>query len=99
MQQLQLPGELKTWCLKNMSEATDSQHRLEFIRIQHTIATTITKDVLRKEGLFYYGNSPPLNADVEKRSEDQGDYRPFNTLNGFEPFPPKPKPKASKKKQ
>ena len=33
MQQLQLPGQLKTWCLKNMSTATDSQHRLEFIRI------------------------------------------------------------------
>ena len=98
MQQLQLPGQLRTWCLKNMTDATDSQHRLQFVRIQHTIATTIYNDVLRKEGLFYYG-SPPANADVERRSEDQGDYRPFNTLNGTDPFPPLPKKKASKKKQ
>ena len=96
MQQLEWPRHLRDLLLKNMTEATDSEHRQQFVRIQHSIATTIKQDVLRKEGLFWNGTPPPPNADVQKRCEDQGDYRPF-TLNGVIPFPPKPK--VSKKKQ
>ena len=89
-QQLQLPSSLRDRCLRNMTEATDEQHREEFCRIQNSIATTIVRDVLPKEGLFYSGNVLPRNAEVEKRSEDQGDYRLFDTLDGHMPFPPRP---------
>ena len=91
MQQLEWLGQLRDLVLKNMMEATDSEHRQHFVRIQHSSATTIKQDVLRKKGLFFNGTPPPPNADVEKRCEDQGDYRPFNTLEGDLPFLPKPK--------
>ena len=97
-QQLQLSSSLHDRCMRNMTEATDEQHREKFCRIQNTIATTIVRDVLPKEGLFYNGNVHLPNAEVEKRSEDQGDYRPFNTLDGHKPFPPKPQPRPCRSK-
>ena len=87
-QQDELPESLRSWCLKNMTEATDATHREEFGRIQSTIARIINQDVIRAEGLFYDGDQHPSHVDIERRSEDQGDYRPF-TLDGNIPFPSK----------
>jgi hypothetical protein len=41
--------------------------------------------------VFYYGPIPPTNTEIEAHLEMQGNDRPFNTLQGIRPFPPKPK--------
>ena len=69
--------------------ASDADVRREFYRIQQKLAQLICKDVLRSEGLFYYGPSVPSNQDVEERLRQQGDNREFMTYQGFLPFPPK----------
>ena len=68
--------------------ASDADIRREFYRIQQKLAQLICKDVLRSEGLFYYG-LVPSNRAVEKILRKQEDHREFRTLEGFRQFPPK----------
>ena len=95
-QKLQFPSARDKWC-KLMSEATDSEIRQEFGRIQQTIARIIWKDVLDRDGVFFAGRAPPPNDEILDRVVMQGDHRPFNSLDGCRPFPPLPKEKPSKK--
>jgi hypothetical protein len=88
--QLLLPSSLQEW-RKDFANAPDADVHLEIYRIQQKIAQIIHRDVCCREGVFYYGPIPPTNTEIEARLEMQGDGRPFNTLQGIRPFPPKPK--------
>ena len=73
-----------------MTNSTNPEDvRDEFHLIHQKIAMIIQKDVCSKEGLFYYGDVPPSNEEIATRLDVQGDERPFNTLKGVLPFPPK----------
>ena len=83
--------------IQRMSEYTDQELMHEFGRIQRMITRIIHRDISSTDGLFYHGLPIPPNREIESRLEAQGEDRPFNSLEGFRPFPPKPKPKPSKK--
>ena len=51
--------------------------------------TIIRKDVCTRGGLFFYGHTRPSNEEIETRIMMMRDERPFNTLEGIRPFPPK----------
>jgi hypothetical protein len=87
-----LLSSLQEW-RKDFANASDADVRLEIYRIQQKIAQIIHRDVCSREGVFYYSPIPPTNTEIEARLEMQGDGRPFNTLLGIHPFPPKPKSK------
>ena len=87
--QLLLPSSLQEWG-EDLANASDADLRAEFFRIQQTIATIIHKDVCTKGGMFFYGLTPPSNADIETRLMLSRDERPFNTLDGVRPLPPRP---------
>ena len=86
---LTLPCKLTRLQKDFANYSTDADVRREFYRIQQKLAQLICKDVLRSEGLFYYGPSVPSNWAVEERLRQQGDNREFMTYQGFLPFPPK----------
>ena len=83
----------------DMAKTTDADTTQEFALIQKTFASIIVNDVCRDEppGLFYYQGATPSNVDLENRIALQCDDRPFNSLNGCQPFPPKPMSKPTKK--
>ena len=73
-----------------MTNSTNPEDvRDEFRLIEQKIAMIIQKDVCSKEGLFYYGDVPPSNEEIATRLDVQCDERPFNSLKGVLPFPPK----------
>ena len=74
---------------KDMANANSAEIRAEFRRIQRTICTIIKKDVCTAGGLFFYGHTRPSNDEIETRLMMMRDERPFNTLEGIRPFPPK----------
>jgi hypothetical protein len=88
---LLLPSSLQKRGI-DMANAPDAQVRAEFRHIQRLIATIIHQDVCTTGGLFFYNHIRPTNAEIESRLEACRDERPFNTLEGVLPFPPKPKP-------
>ena len=88
---LLLPSHLQQRGL-DMVNAPSEKVRDEFRQIQRQIATIIQQDVCTKGGMFFPGHVRPTNADIESRYEACRDRRPFNTLEGIHPFPPKPKP-------
>lgn len=90
-QHLLLPSSLRQRGL-DMANAPSERVRDEFRHIQRQIATIIKQDVCTSGGLFFAGHARPTNADIESRYEACRDRRPFNTLEGIRPFPPKPKP-------
>ena len=94
-QQLQFLSSLKKWC-NSLADTSDAEIRKEFGRNQQMIVGTIWKDLVHRDGVFYYGPAPPPNADIVRHIRLQGDDRPFNSLDGCLPFPPI-KPKPSKK--
>ena len=78
--------DFNAWVAR-LNDSTDYVIRAEFRYIQNMIARIIMCDVLDQDGQFYYGLQPPANADIERRLSYSGDDRPFNSLNGCEPFP------------
>ena len=74
---------------KDMANANSAEIRAEFRRIQRMICTTIRKDVCTRGGLFFYGHTRPSNEEIETHLMMMRDERPFNTLEGIRPFPPK----------
>lgn len=91
IQTLQLFGDALKWG-KSFADASDDVLRREFYRIQQQLATIIYKDVCTDHGDFYGG--PQSREDVETRLEKQGDIRPFNTLGGTRPLPPRTRSQA-----
>ena len=87
--QLMLPSSLQKWG-HDLANCTDADLRLEFYRIQQKLARIEHKDVCTTGGLFFYGLKPPSNKEIETRLLASRDDRPFNTLEGVRPFPPKP---------
>ena len=97
-QHLQYPSALERWC-NGISDWADAMIRQNFGHIQQTIARIIYRDVLDRDGIFYNGpGGPPPNDEILRRIVDQGDVRPFNSLEGALPFPP-PMPKKKIKKK
>ena len=91
-ERLQFPSSLDRW-VKGLADASDAHIRVKFGRIQSTIVEIIYGDILHRDGVFHPGNrGPPPNRDIEIRVVSQGDHRPFMSLEGALPFPPKPKP-------
>ena len=75
-QRLQFPSALERWC-NGISDWTDAQIRQNFDRIQQSIARIIYRDVLDRDGIFYYDlGGPPPNDEILQRIIDQGDVRP-----------------------
>ena len=74
---------------KDMANANSAELRAEFRRIQRMICTIIKKDFCTTGGLFFYGHTWPSNEEIETRIMMMRDERPFNTLDGIRPFPPK----------
>lgn len=63
----------------NLASTKDDALRLEFYRIQHSLATIIMKDVVEKDGMFYAG--PQSRESVDTRLMWQGqDPTPFTKL-------------------
>jgi hypothetical protein len=94
---LEFPVAMDKWC-KELAKTTDADITQEFALIQKSFAAIIVRDVCRDTppGLFYYQGATPSNVDLQNRIAQQCDYRPFNSLNGSEPFPPKPMSKPTK---
>lgn len=90
-QRLLMPSHLQQWGL-DMANAPSERVRDEFRQIQRQIATIIQQDVCCAGGVFFPGHARPTNADIESRYEACRDRRPFNTLEGIRPFPPKSNP-------
>ena len=80
---LMLPSSLPKWG-QDLANVSDTDLRLELYRIQEKLA-----QLINKEGMFYYGAAPPTKEEIESRLEMQSDDRPFNTLGGVLPFPPR----------
>lgn len=72
---------------KRLAAIQDRDLRQEFYRIQELLARIIIHDVCTAGGLFHYEGPPLRNAEVEGRLKAQGDFRYFNTKEGFKPFP------------
>jgi len=87
-EQLVLSSGLAKWS-QDLANVSDRDLRQELYRIQEKIPKTIFADVLNTEGMFFYGVTPPTKADIKTRLDLQRDFRPFNTLEGCRPFPPK----------
>ena len=74
----------------DLANASPTEVRAEFRRIQREIATIIHKDVCTTGGLFFYNHVRPTNTEIEQRLACFRDDKPFNSLEGVRPFPPKP---------
>ncbi|KAK1684215.1 hypothetical protein QYE76_045063 [Lolium multiflorum] len=83
-----LPESLRERFL-NMADAPDREIRKNWGRIQQFICTVIVHDVNNRSGEFFYGYGLPPNDEIELRLEMSRDERPFNTLEGCRPFPPR----------
>lgn len=83
---LTLPDEFQAMA-KRLAAIQDRDLRQEFYRIQEAFARIIVHDVCTPGGLFYYDGNPLDTAEVEGRLKAQGDFRYFNTKEGFKPFP------------
>ena len=92
---LQYSSALERWS-NGISEWSDGQIKENFGRIQQTVARIIYRDVLGRDGVFFRAGGPPPNHKILESIIAQGDLRPFNSLEGALPFPPKPKPKPKK---
>ena len=87
----ELPEKLKQW-RPNLCDTNDPQAiPAEFGRIQQKIATIIQQDVHSKEGIFFNGLVAMTNELIEGILEARCDDRPFMTLQGCRPIPPKQK--------
>ena len=87
----ELPEKLKQW-RPNLCDTNDPQAiPAEFGRIQQKIATIIQQDVVVKDGIFFSAHVAMTKEVVEGILEAQCDDRPFMTLKGCQPFPPKQK--------
>ena len=86
---LLLPSGLRNRT-KSMADLKDEELRGHFRRVQRRIATIVQRDVVRKGGLFFYDSKPLSNYEVESRLVASCDERPFNSLEGVRPFPPRP---------
>ena len=63
----------------NLASTKDDALKLEFYRFQNSLATIITKDVAKKDGMFYVG--PQSRESVDTRLMWQGqDLTPFTKL-------------------
>ena len=51
---------------KNLATTKDDALRLEFYRIQNSLATIIMKDVVEKDGMFYAGPQSRESADTRR---------------------------------
>ena len=74
----------------DIANAPDAEVRAEFCHIQRNLATIIHEDVVTKGGLFYHNGIPPSNSEIAFRLASSNEDRPFNSLEGVRPFPPKP---------
>ncbi|KAK1604963.1 hypothetical protein QYE76_028636 [Lolium multiflorum] len=72
----------------NMADVPDREIRKKG-RIQRFICTIILQDVTNRSGEFFYGYGLPPNDEIELRLEMSRDERPFNSLEGCRPFPPR----------
>jgi hypothetical protein len=79
-----VPSPVDRWA-QDLANNNDEALRLEFYRIQQSLATIIYNDVCKRDGMFHGGN--PNQSDVAIRLELQRDYRPFNTIGVHLPFP------------
>ena len=73
----------------NMADVPDREIRKNWGRIQQFICTIILQDVNNRSGEFFYGYGLPPNDEIELRLEMSRDERPFNSLEGCRPFPPR----------
>jgi hypothetical protein len=72
----------------DLTNGTDDQLREEFARIQRMIATILFQDVIRRGRIFH--QMKQLNKDnIETVLKMSRDFRPFNSLEGYRPFPPR----------
>ena len=86
--ELDLPDKLVQW-RDNLCDTNDPQAiPAEFGRIQQKIATTIQRDVVTKEGIFFQGLVEMTKHEIESCLRALCDERPFMTLKGVQPFPP-----------
>lgn len=69
---------------KRMAEITDEDLRLEFLRIQLTLAKIINKDVYLPGGMFHVDRLPP--QEVEDRLRQLGDSKPVDIKASILPF-------------
>ena len=63
---------------KELANASDSDIRLEFYRIQQKVASIICRDVYPTDGMFFGGI--PMRLEAEDRLALQRDYRSFPKL-------------------
>ncbi|KAK1629083.1 hypothetical protein QYE76_003398 [Lolium multiflorum] len=82
-----LPENLKNR-FANMADVPDREIRKNWGRIQQFICTIILQDVNNRSE-FFYGYGLPPNDEIELRLEMSRDERPFNSLEGCRPFPPR----------
>ncbi|KAK1670637.1 hypothetical protein QYE76_058796 [Lolium multiflorum] len=73
----------------NMADVPDREIRKNWGRIQQFICTIILQDVNNRSGEFFYGYGLPPNDEIDLRLEMSRDERPFNSLEGCRPFPPR----------
>jgi len=85
---LLLPASLRK-PYTDLANGSAAQIRAAFRSIQRDIARIIHEEVTRKGGLFYNTGIPPKNAEIEGRLAAAYENRPFNSLEGVLPFPPK----------
>jgi hypothetical protein len=83
-----LPDNLRNR-FANMADVPDREIRKNWGRIQQFICTIILQDVNNRSGEFFYGYGLPPNDEIDLRLEMSRDERPFNSLEGCRPFPPR----------
>ena len=87
--EIDLPDKMLRW-RQNLCDTSDPQAiPAEFGRIQQKIATTIQRDVVTKEGIFFQGLVPMSNDEIDSCLQAQCDDRPFMTRDSVLPFPEK----------
>lgn len=95
-QKLRMPSTADSHVLQwaaNLASEPDDKLRVEFYRIQQSLASIIYKDVIQPDGMFFGG--PQTRRDVDIRIELQGqDLTPLTKLGDILPE----RPKATAKK-
>lgn len=95
-QKLRMPStadsHVREWAA-NLASEPDDKLRVEFYRIQQSLASIIYKDVIAEDGIFFGG--PQTRDDVDTRIQIQGEnLTPFTKLGDILPE----RPKATAKK-
>jgi hypothetical protein len=95
-QSLQFMSAVDKWC-RGIVYWSDAEFRQNFGRIQRKLCTIIYRDVVSSDGAFY-SRCPLPNDELLQCVLEQGDERPFNSLEGALPFPPMKKKITTTKK-